>query len=195
MDFLVYSRAIPEAERPEHTDEEAHQLNERHWSYMDKFADRMTARGPTLGPRRDSWTGSMHIVDLADTESASTFVQAEPFQQTGLYAQHSVWRFTNLLGRTMWEYPVANGDPLFLVLACGPTRGEPIPTEGLSDRWRQALVLYGSLSTLAGDDDGIALAVQVPSRETLDVLVSDPDLALSDHERLEVHDWEFGGRR
>ena len=39
-------------------------LTEEHWSYMDRFADGMLARGPTLAPDRETWTGSIHIVEL-----------------------------------------------------------------------------------------------------------------------------------
>ena len=46
MDFLIYSRAAPNAADIE--DEDA--LNEAHWSYMDRFADGMVARGPTARP-------------------------------------------------------------------------------------------------------------------------------------------------
>jgi hypothetical protein len=67
MEFLVYSRAAPNAAATE--DEDA--LNEAHWAYMDRFADGMVARGPTLGPDRATWTGSIHIVDLPDSISTS----------------------------------------------------------------------------------------------------------------------------
>ena len=47
IDFFVYSRAAPGAARVEHDPS----LDEEHWSYMDGFADGMTARGPTLAGR------------------------------------------------------------------------------------------------------------------------------------------------
>jgi uncharacterized protein YciI len=195
MDFLIYSRAIPDNEIPEHSVEDQQALNERHWSYMDGFADRFTARGPTLGSGRDSWTGSMHIVDLLDAEAARAFVMEEPYQQTGLFAEHSVWRFTNLLGRTMWEFPGATDDPKFLLLAESPTRGTPVPVGDLTEMWRDALVVYGTLSTLEGEPFGLAIAVQVSSRDALAAFLVEPSMRLSDSPAVEVHDWEFGGRR
>jgi hypothetical protein len=42
MDFLTYSRAATSAVDSDWA------LDERHWSYMDHFADSMIARGPTL---------------------------------------------------------------------------------------------------------------------------------------------------
>lgn len=197
MDFLVYSRTIPESELPAHVDEDEEPLNERHWSYMDGFADRLTARGPTLGPDRDSWTGSMHIVDLPDADAARAFVENEPYERNGLFARHSTWRFTNLLGRTMWEFPGATEEePRFVVLAQGPgTSRGPAPVGDLGPAWRDRLVVYGALGTLDGRPAGVAVAVQVPSRDALEVLIADPSMRLSDHAELEVHDWEFGGRR
>ncbi len=81
MDFLIHSRAGADVAA---TDVE---LDERHWAYMDQFADRMTARGPTLGADRETWTGSLHILDLPDPATAREFVALEPYNQAGLYAR------------------------------------------------------------------------------------------------------------
>ncbi len=193
MDFLVYSRAVPEGDFPAYTAEDEERLNERHWSYMDGYADRLTARGPTLGPGRDTWTGSLHIVDLPDADAARAFVENEPYQQTGLFAQHSIRRFRNLLGSTMWEFPRAAADePRFLVLA---PEASPVPPEDLAPDLRDALVVYGALDTTDGEPAGVVLAVQVPSRDVLDAVLAEPSLGLSGQGDVEVHDWEFGGRR
>lgn len=70
VDFFVYSRAASvESDRS---------LTEEHWSYMDRFADRMTARGPTLAADRGTWTGSLHVVDLPGADAAREFVEREP---------------------------------------------------------------------------------------------------------------------
>jgi uncharacterized protein len=100
VDFFVYSRAAFGAANVEHDPA----LDEEHWSYMDGFAGGMTARGPTLGPDRESWTGSVHIVDLPSAEAAREFVEREPYNRAGLFEDHVTRRFTNLLGRTMWEF-------------------------------------------------------------------------------------------
>lgn len=195
MDFLVYSRSVPRSELPERPAEEAERLNEQHWSYMDAFADRMAARGPTLGPDRDSWTGSLHIVDLPTTEAAHAFVQHEPYQQAGLFAHHSVSRFTNLLGRTMWEGARSADEPKFLVFAHAPDARRPVAVDQLAPAWHDVLVVYGALHALDGAPAGVALAVHVPSREALDVLLTEPSMGLSAYRDVQVHDWEFGGRR
>lgn len=73
----VYSRgasvAVDSEEDPE--------LNEQHWSYMDGFADGMTARGPTLGTDRQTWTGSLHVVDLSGPKAMREFVAREPYNK------------------------------------------------------------------------------------------------------------------
>lgn len=195
MDFLVYSRAVPESEFPDYTSADEERLNERHWSYMDGFADGITARGPTLGPDRDTWTGSLHIVDLPDADAAHAFVADEPYHQTGLFARHSLWRFSNLLGRTMWEFAGAAEDPKFLILAHSGVSDGPVAVADLGSQWRESLVVYGALSTLDDEPAGLAVAVQVPSRDVLDELMADPSAGMPDYREIEVHDWEFGGRR
>jgi uncharacterized protein YciI len=186
--YLIRSRASAEGA----TAGDDPGLNERHWSYMDGYGDAMTARGPTLGPDRDTWTGSMHVVQRPGDEAVSEFVQREPYQLAGLYAEHAVWRFTNLLGRTMWEFAGPPDEPRFLVLAVGGAG--PAPLDGLPAELRDRLVLYGELDPLDDGDPGVALAVQAPDRAALDVLLAAPGAGLTGH-RLEVHDWEFGGRR
>jgi uncharacterized protein YciI len=177
MDFFVYSRAAPSAVDVEHDPA----LDEEHWSYMDGFADGMTARGPTLAADRATWTGSMHIVDLPSAEAAREFVGREPYNRAGLFEQHTIRRFNNLLGRTMWESAGASDDPRFLVIA-----------HTLSDFTgleRERLIVHGELLTPDGARPvGVVLALQAPTRAALDALVGD-------RLEVEIHDWEFGGRR
>ena len=188
MDFLIRSRAFAHAEDTE----DDPSLNERHWSYMDDFADRMTARGPTLGRDRETWTGSLHVVDLDGALAAREFAEREPYHQAGLFEEHFIWQFTNLLGRTMWQYERPPDEPRFLVLARGA--GDPPSHLDLPPQLSDGLIMFGALRDLDDQPAGLALAVQVPSREALDALLGDVRTGLADHD-VEVHDWEFGGRR
>jgi len=165
VDFLVHSRAAAHADGSD-------ELTERHWSYMDRFADGMTARGPTLARDRETWTGSMHVVSLPSVAAVEAFVAEEPYDVAGLFASHRTRRFTNLIGRTMWEHAGRPDEPRFLVFS----RELPV----LPD---EDLIMLGELETLDGEPDGFALAVQVADRSALDGLDA------------EVHDWEPGGRR
>ena len=172
MDFLVHSRAACS------TTSGSDELNDRHWSYMDRFADGMTARGPTLAPDRETWTGSMHVVSLPSVSAVHAFVSEEPYELAGRFASHRTWRFTNLLGRTMWDHSGKPDEPRFLVFA-----------RAVPDLPEEALIMLGELHTLGGARDGFALAVQLPDRSALDGLDDLDDLD------AEVHDWEPGGRR
>ena len=78
------------------------ELNEQHWGYLDGFADRLVARGPTLSAAGEH-TGSLHIVRLDDHAAALAFAQREPYWRAGLYASLEVVPFANLLGATMWQ--------------------------------------------------------------------------------------------
>lgn len=172
MDFLVHSQAAPDAGRRGHGAE----LDEAHWSYMDGFAPAMTARGPTLAADRETWTGSVHVVDLPSVDAVRGFVADEPYNRAGLYAGHRVWRFENLLGRTMWEYERSSADPCFLVIAHAPAEVAP----------DARCILRGNLLELdGGHRAGAATIVQAPAR----------DAVAADLRTAEVHDWEFGGRR
>jgi hypothetical protein len=83
------------------------ELLEKHWSYMDRYATEMIARGPTLDGDGDTPTGSVHIVGLPDPAAARAFAFDEPNYQAGVYRDVLLRRWRNLLGRTMWDFPAA----------------------------------------------------------------------------------------
>ena len=194
--FFIYSRAAPSAASVEHDPA----LDEEHWSYMDRFAGGMIARGPTLAADREMWTGSIHIVDLPSAEAARAFVEREPYNSAGLYEHHIIRRFENLLGRTMWESPGGSADPRFFVIAHRvPLAGEhapALPAPDFTDLLRERLIVHGEL--LTPDDArpaGLAFALQAPTREAVGFLLRDGQPRLNEDFDLQIHDWEFGGRR
>ena len=198
MDFFVYSRDAPGAKALRDDDE----LLEEHWSYMDRFADAMTARGPTFRADRETVTGSLHIVELPSVDAAHEFVAQEPNNRAGVYAQHSIWRFENLLGRTMWEFPGAADEPKFLIVAHSHRKPKtaarclPVPRESLSAELRQRLIIYGALTAPADAAPvGVALAVQARDRQAVAALLEEGRAGLDVFPHVEIHDWEFGGRR
>jgi uncharacterized protein YciI len=191
LDVFVYSRDAAGTAALRDDDE----LRERHWSYMDGFAESMIARGPTFGEDRETVTGSLHVLRLPSVDAAREFVAGEPNNRAGLYAEHSVWRFHNLLGRTMWEFPGDADEPRFLILALAG-RGGVGPPERLSDALRERLILYGALATL--DDArpiGVALAVQAPDGAAVTALLDEERPGLDGFPDREILAWEFGGRR
>jgi uncharacterized protein YciI len=182
MEFFCYHRDRPgsAALRDE--------LVEAHWSYMDRYAAQMIARGPTLAPDGDTATGSVHIVDLPDSAAARAFALDEPNYQAGVYRDVLLRRWRNLLGRTMWDFPGGRDDgDRYLVLGLGTTPAASLTVPADTDE----LIAYGPLLS----DDGAAwLGTAVLMR------APDPDRARAILPRehyagIEVHDWTFGGRR
>lgn len=117
---------------------------------------------------------------MPDSAAARAFVADEPFQRAGLFQEHRVHRFRDRLGRTMWDFRDDTGQPRFLVIA----------PHGLRVVRTEDLIVHGDL--LTADDDapaGSALATRAPTREALVARLG----AAGDP--VEVHDWEFGGRR
>jgi uncharacterized protein YciI len=161
------------------------QLLEAHWSYMDRFTT-MIARGPTFVGEVP--TGSVHILDLPDVAAARAFAFDEPGYQAGVYRDVLLRRWRNVLGRTMWEFPGGRtGGDGYLVLGLGS--GEPVDVALPADQ--DGLIAYGPLLS---DDGatwlGAAALVRAP----------DPDkaravLTVDRYAGVEVHAWEFGGRR
>jgi len=198
LDFFVYSRDAPGTEALRDDDD----LLEEHWSYMDRFAASMIARGPTFDTDRETVTGSLHVLGLPSVDAVHEFVAREPNNRAGVYAEHSAWRFENLLGRTMWEFPSGADEPKFLIIARSggdpetAARARPVPAESLSTELRQELIVYGELRAL--DDAapaGVALAVQARDRQAVETLLEQGRVGLTAFPSVEIHAWEFGGRR
>jgi uncharacterized protein len=86
VEYFVYCRDRPGA-MPLRME-----LTEKHWSFMDPYADAMIARGPTLTPDDSAVTGSVHIVDLP---SADALLAGSPSAQAGLYdgIETHLWQF------------------------------------------------------------------------------------------------------
>ena len=163
------------------------ELLAKHWSYMDQYAARLIARGPTFSGDGDTPTGSVHIVDLPGPAAARAFAFDEPNYQAGVYRDVLLRRWRNLLGRTMWDFPGGRaGGNRYLVLGLGPGPGDgpAAPPD------RAELIAYGPLLS----DDGVSwLGTAVLAR------AGDPDAARAvlvpgRYASIEVHGWQFGGR-
>ncbi|WP_189709999.1 YciI family protein [Streptomyces anandii] len=181
MEFLCYHRDRP-GSLPLRDE-----LLEDHWSYMDRYAKEMIARGPTLADDGDTPTGSVHIVDLPDLAAARAFAFDEPNYQAGVYRDVLLRRWRNTLGRTMWDFPGGRtGGNRYLVLGLGAGQAADlaVPPDG------DELIAYGPLLS---DDGatwlGTAVLLRAPDPETARHILT-PDR----YAGIEVHDWQFGGR-
>lgn len=182
MEFFCYHRDRPGSAALRY------ELAEEHWSYMDRYAAQMIARGPTFADDGDTPTGSVHIVDLPDSAAARAFAFDEPNYQAGVYRDVLLRRWRNLLGRTMWDFPGGrDGGNRYLVLGLGA--GQPVDLAVPAGR--DELIAYGPLLS---DDGATWLGTAVLLR------AADPDqargvLTRDRYAGIEVHNWTFGGRR
>ncbi|MBM2613948.1 hypothetical protein JIG36_00065 [Actinoplanes sp. LDG1-06] len=164
MQFFVYGRDKPGSLGLKM------KLTEEHWGFLDEYADRLIARGPTLDEHGDP-TGSLHIADLPDVEAARVFAYEEPYYRGGVFESVMLCRYVNLLRRTVT--PSGTG---FLVIAGGNT---PITSKHL--------IAYGELFALDGAAHlGRAALLEAPSLEA--ATHSAPAGA-------SVYPWRVGGRR
>ncbi|MFI0485574.1 YciI family protein [Actinomadura sp. 9N215] len=199
MEYFFYCRDRPD------TAALREELGETHWSFMDRYAETMIARGPTLTADGETATGSMHIVDLPDPAAAREFAFDEPNYQAGVYGEVLIRRWRNVLGRTMWEFTGATaGYRRFLIIAHakpGTTASrEPLDEAHhgyLDGGYRDRLIAYGPLLSEDGAEwTGTALLVELPDRGAAEALMADEPYARNGlYENVEIHYWEFGGRR
>jgi uncharacterized protein YciI len=181
MEFLCYHRDRPGSA------EMRNELLEKHWSYMDGFADEMIARGPTFTDDGETFTGSVHILDLPDVAAARSFVFDEPGYQAGAYRDVLLRRWRNRLGRTMWDFPGGpTGGNRYLVLGLGwgPAADEAPPDDSAE------LIAYGPLLA----DDGVAWLGTAVLLRAPDADAARAVLTADRYAAIEVHNWRFGGR-
>ncbi|MGW6268724.1 YciI family protein [Streptomyces sp. NPDC055060] len=182
MEFFCYHRdrpgSLPLREK----------LTEDHWSYMDRHAAQLIARGPTFAADGETPTGSVHIVDLPDAAAARAFAFDEPNYQAGAYRDVLLRRWRNTLGRTMWDFPGGStGGNRYAVIGLGS--GQPADLD--VPPGHDGLIAYGPL--LSDDGSawlGTAALVRAPDAATARAVLTPERYAA-----VEVHDWECGGRR
>ena len=180
MEFFCYHRDRPGslALRDE--------LLEAHWSYMDRYAAQMIARGPTLSGDGTP-TGSLHIADLPDPAAARAFAFDEPGYQAGVYRDVLLRRWGNTLGRTMWDFAGGRtGGRRYLVLGLGTGQAADLalPPD------RDELIAYGPLlSDDAAAWLGTAALVRAPDPGAARAV-----LTLDRYASVEIFNWQFGGR-
>ncbi|MEU1529668.1 YciI family protein [Streptomyces fagopyri] len=162
-------------------------LLEEHLSYMDRYAQEMIARGPTFAGDDDTPTGSVHIVDLPDPAAARAFAFDEPGYQAGVYRDVLLRRWRNTLGRTMWDFPGGRtGGRRYLVLGLGAGEAADLTVPP----GREELIAYGPLLS----DDGTAWLGTAALVRAPDADAARAVLTADRYSRVEVHDWQFGGR-
>jgi uncharacterized protein YciI len=181
MEFFCYHRDRPGSATLRS------KLLEEHWSYMDRYAKEMIARGPTFTSDGETPSGSVHIIDLPDPAAARAFAFDEPNYQAGAYRDVLLRRWRNMLGRTMWDFPGGRtGGNRYLVLGLGA--GQAVDLIVPPDR--DGLIAYGPLLS---DDGatwlGTAVLLRAPNPDMARAVLT-PE-AYAD---IEVHDWQFGGR-
>jgi uncharacterized protein YciI len=183
MEFFCYHRDRPGSVTLRE------ELLEKHWSYMDRYATQMIARGPTLADDGDTPTGSVHILGLPDLAAARAFAFDEPNYQAGVYRDVLLRRWRNLLGRTMWDFAGGpDGGHRYLVLGLGTGQAADL---AVPPRAEAELIAYGPLLSDNGDTWlGTAMLTRAPDPDTARAILT-PDR----YADIEVHSWQFGGRR
>jgi uncharacterized protein YciI len=197
VEYFVYCRDRPGAQTLRAA------LTEAHWTFMDRYADAMIARGPTLTADRTIATGSMHIVDLPDPKAAQVFAFDEPNYRAGVYADVLTRRWRNALGCTMWDF---SGDPAgrprFLIISHAEP-GTGAEHDALLDEHRRYLARHPERFIVRGpflSDDGTgwlgnAMLVEMRDRAGVEEMVAaEPFARAGLFRNIEIHDWQFGGR-
>jgi uncharacterized protein YciI len=176
-------------------------LADEHWDYIDRFGDQLIARGPTTTADGGKHTGSIHVLSASDSAAAWRFANEEPYRRAGLYADVSVIRFENLLGRTMWDRPPST-EPLlstFLLARSATVTLVPADVRAMREVVSSQPDVWVFLGLQVSDDGkqciGAAAAADLPPEPAVRALRSAlPSLRLNEAQ-IETSRWQRGGRR
>jgi uncharacterized protein YciI len=190
MPFYVYGLDRPGA------DPGLEDLNEVHWSYMDRFADRLILRGPTLSANGAEHTGSVHVVDLTDRAEAERFAAEEPYCRAGLYLRVTTEPVVILAHRAPANGSPADEAPNALVTGeWRPRPGggiPPGPDADLDGRISFAAVLVDEGQSRT---TGIVSVVTTPPGEAVGIVQPFVDRLAGGPVTLTAQRWTRGGRR
>ncbi|MFD4142580.1 YciI family protein [Streptomyces sp. NPDC058572] len=176
-------------------------LAEAHWSYMDRFDDRLILRGPTLSDDGTEHTGSVHVVDLDDRAGAERFATEEPYWLAGLYGHLTTARTVVLLQREPTGSPLTS-EPDALTLITGQWTPEPrnaddtgetgqLPGVGPDSRLSFVAVLVDDNQSRT---TGIVSVVQALPDEALKTVQPLADRLAGEPVALTAQRWCRGGR-
>jgi uncharacterized protein YciI len=196
MGFLIYGR-----DSTEFGADDEHPVHEVHQTYMDQWAAQLVARGPTLSEDGSRHTGSVHVLDVPDSETARKFADDEPYAQAGWFSEVTVWPFESVIQGTMWDHPAPSADQesSFALASWIPTPRTADLVDSLQARfagdggppWSFVGLLLSDDSAeivgLAGSADRPAPAAATWLHEQLTALPLEPT-------DLTVHRWRRGGR-
>jgi uncharacterized protein YciI len=192
MPFYVHAQDRPGVEA------DMLDLAEAHWSYMDRFADRLILRGATLSDDGAEHTGSVHVVNLADRASAERFATEEPYWLAGLYREVTTVRTVVLLDRGPTERSLTPEEPNTLITGEWPPRPcDASDAEGqhLGDSPDSRLRF---VAVLVDDDQshttGIVAVVRALPGEALGIFHSFVDQFAGEPVAVTAQRWSRGGR-
>lgn len=187
-------------DRPDATQQRL-DLRDEHWAFLDRFEERLLARGPVLDdedPKRV--LGSIHVVELDDDAEARHFAYDEPFSKEGVFSDVVLTKYRHELGRTQFDFEGNPDSPRFFVHCPAAAPGTEPPAD-LADAheahcaaFDAHVVCRGSLLDAAGGWAGRILLLEAPDRATVETFVADdPCTRAGLYAETAIRRWTMGG--
>lgn len=174
---------------------------EAHWAFLDRFEERLLARGPVLDDEDPSQVlGSIHVVELEDDAEARHFAFDEPFAKEGVFSDVVLTKYRHELGRTQFEFEGNQDSPRFFVHCPAAAPGAKPPAEvDLAHEAHCAafdahVVCRGSLLDDDGNWAGRIFLLEAPDRATVETFVADDPCTKADlYAETVIRRWTMGG--
>jgi uncharacterized protein YciI len=175
-------------------------VNGLHQDYMDGWADRMIARGPSVSPDGTLHTGSVHIIDLPDLATADRFAHDEPYAKAGWFSTVTINPIIPSLDGTMWDRlaPTAAG---ISALVTSSLTDNDVTADGLATRIRaefedvsEGWIYVGVVCTGESNATGVMALIDEPPADAQRKSAAILDRAGIGTTDLRASRWRRGGR-
>ncbi len=172
-----------------------------HRKYLEAFADHLIGHGPILADDRDDEIGHAFFVELADRDTAETFIAEEPFARAGIYQSVKVLRWSNSFLKRMQDYERKPGQELFFLIASKRRGINDLLSEHLLDhesyfgRFENDFVFRGPLRSEDGTENyGSAIVMELPDRQAMDDFWNNEPFNSNGvyEDDLVIYRWKFG---
>ena len=184
------------------TQDERSGLIQEHWDFIDKYQERLVARGPVLEFLDTSIVlGSIHILEIESLIEFEKFIYKEPFAHAGLFEKIIFHKFENKGSKTQFEF-TRNPENETFFLYCSnsiiqETISDKVKEDALSyyNDFAKHIICWGSLISDRDEELCNIFFVEFPSLEdTKSFLNNDPYSINNLYNNPEIHRWAPGGR-
>lgn len=176
---------------------------EAHWAYFDDHRDHFIARGATQTDDQARTLSSVLFVEFDGWDEVRRFVENEPHNRNGVFADVRICRWNHALGRTQREFPRKDDQACWYIRGFGKPgshdrRNElaPVHRAYFAAYDTENFIVRGGVLDDSGELwQGSANLIALPSRKAVEAFLAEEPFYINGlYDNVLVERYKFGGR-